>query len=43
MSNKSGLISEDGEVNVSLKSVRLEGRVEGLLMTMKMRQRYVNE
>lgn len=43
MSHKSGLISEDGEVNVSLKSVRLEGRVEGLLMTMKMRQRYVNE
>ena len=43
MSNESGLISEDGEVNVSLKSVRLEGRVEGLLMTMKMRQRYVNE
>ena len=43
MSNESGLISEDGEVKVSLKSVRLEGRVEGLLMTMKMRQRYVNE
>lgn len=43
MTAELGMVSENGTVKPTLESVRLEGRVEGLLMTMKMRQHYVNE
>ncbi len=42
MSNNSGLGNQYGE-NVSLLSVHLEGRLEGLLLTMLVKQRYVND
>ena len=42
MSNNSGLGNQYGE-NVSLQSVHLEGRLEGLLLTMLVKQRYVND
>ena len=43
MRNELGLISEDGKVKAALTAVQLNARVDGLLMTLKMRQHYVNE
>jgi Ca-activated chloride channel family protein len=42
MKTKSGLENEYGQ-NVSLKSVHLEGKLEGLLLTMLVKQRYLND
>ncbi len=42
MKTKTGLENEYGQ-NVSLKSVHLEGRLEGLLLTMLVKQRYLND
>ena len=42
MSTPLGLEDDAGQ-SVSLKSVRMEGRVEGLLLTMQVSQRYRNE
>lgn len=41
MKTKTGLENEYGQ-NVSLKSVHLEGKLEGLLLTMLVKQRYLN-
>lgn len=42
MKTKTGLENEYGQ-NVSLKSVHLEGKLEGLLLTMLVKQRYLND
>ena len=42
MSKNLGLMNKDDTVAALLKSVGLEARIEGLLLTIKMRQRYVN-
>ena len=42
MSKKMGLETEYGQ-SVVLKSMHLEGRIEGLLLTMKSRQTYLND
>lgn len=42
MKTKTGLENEYGQ-NVSLKSVHLEGKLEGPLLTMLVKQRYLNE
>jgi Ca-activated chloride channel family protein len=42
MKTKSGLENEYGQ-SVSLKSVHLEGKLEGLLLTMLVKQRYLND
>ena len=42
MSTPLGLEDDAGK-SVSLKSVRMDGRVEGLLLTMQVSQRYRNE
>ena len=43
MRNELGLISEDGEIKAALTAVQLDARVDGLLMTLKMKQHYVND
>lgn len=42
MKTKTGLENEYGQ-NVSLKSVHFEGKLEGLLLTMLVKQRYLND
>ncbi len=42
MKTKTGLENEYGQ-SVSLKSVHLEGKLEGLLLTMLVKQRYLND
>ncbi len=42
MKRISGLENEYGQ-SVSLKSVHLEGQLEGLLLTLRMTQRYLND
>ena len=42
MKNNAGLDNEYGQ-SVALKSVHLDGRIEGLLLTMKVRQSYLND
>ncbi len=42
MKTKAGLENEYGQ-NVSLKSVHLDGKLEGLLLTMLVKQRYLND
>jgi len=42
MKTKTGLENEYGQ-NVSLKSVHLEGKLEGLLLTMLVKRRYLND
>lgn len=42
MKTKTGLENEYGQ-NVSLKSVHLEGKLKGLLLTMLVKQRYLND
>lgn len=42
MNEKMGLETEYGQ-SVALKSMHLEGRIEGLLLTMKSRQKYLND
>lgn len=42
MKTKPGLENEYGQ-SVSLKSVHLEGKLEGLLLTMNVKQRYLND
>ena len=42
MKTKSGLENEYGQ-SVSLKSIHLEGKLEGLLLTMLVKQRYLND
>ena len=42
MNTKSGLENEYGQ-SVSLKSVHLEGKLQGLLLSMCLKQRYLND
>ena len=42
MKNNAGLENEYGQ-SVALKSIHLDGRIEGLLLTMKVRQSYLND
>ena len=42
MSTALGLMSEGGGLRASLESVHIDARIEGLMLTIKLRQRYLN-